>query len=195
MKSPCTQLLGAGLVGHANAVGAGLSPITRVVELLQGLAKQAESDGKKEEDMYESYVCWAKAVIDTKTQTNAEAQSRVDELEAYIADLDAGRIELTTERVDLEKEIKDRSQELEQMKVTREQEHEDYLQAKEEMLKGIEGLEDAIAVMMKATGGDTAASTVSGGFLQTEAGETHGFACSRVGRPKVGHGSEHGQEV
>merc|ERR1719356_270843 len=102
-----------------------LSPITRVVELLQGLAEQAEKDGKKEEDLYETYVCWAKTVIDTKTATNAAAQSRIDELETYISDLDAGRIELTTERVDLEKEIKTLMQDLEAMEAQRDKEHQD----------------------------------------------------------------------
>merc|ERR1719162_617741 len=99
-----------------------LSPISRVVELLNGLAETAEKEGKKEEDLYETYVCWAKTVIDTKTQTNAEATTKIDELNAYIADLEAGRIELTTERVDLEKEIKDLNQEVEAMKRNRDQE-------------------------------------------------------------------------
>merc|ERR1719238_542640 len=74
----------------AHGLRAPLSPITRVVELLDGLAKQAAKDGKKEEDLYETYVCWAKTVIDTKTATNEAARSRIDELETYISDLDAG---------------------------------------------------------------------------------------------------------
>merc|ERR1719174_1257414 len=41
--------------------------------------------------------------------------------------------------------------------------------------------------MMKATGGDTAASTVSGagGFLQTEQSETQGFAARVLGAQKL----------
>merc|ERR1719486_1700626 len=119
MKSPIALLLGATL---ANGLRAQPSPISRVVELLKGLAETAEKEGKKEEDLYESYVCWAKTVIDTKTATNGEAQTRVDELNAYIADLDSGRIELTTERVDLEKEIKNLNQELEALEAQRKQE-------------------------------------------------------------------------
>merc|ERR1719482_1034891 len=82
-----------------------LSPITRVVELLKGLADQAEKEGKKEEDLYETYVCWAKTVIDTKTSTNAAAETRIDELKAYIDDIDSGRIEFTDKRGTLEKEL------------------------------------------------------------------------------------------
>ena len=30
--------------------------------------KKIEEEGKAEEDLYETYVCWAKTVIDTKTK-------------------------------------------------------------------------------------------------------------------------------
>jgi len=153
MKSSFALLLGATLAGNADGLRAQLSPISRVVELLKGLAETAEKEGKKEEDLYETYVCWAKTVIDTKTATNGEAQARVDELNAYIADLDSGRVELTTERVDLEKEIKDLNQEIEAMQRQREQEKEDFDAAKLEMETTIEALAEAIDVMQAATGG------------------------------------------
>merc|ERR1740117_951458 len=119
---------------------------------MKGLAETAEKEGKKEEDLYESYVCWTKTVIDTKTASNGEAQARVDELNAYIADLDSGRIELTSERVDLEKEIKVLNQDIEGLEAQRKQENEDFLAAKDEMEATIEALGEAIEVMAAATG-------------------------------------------
>jgi len=169
MKSPFALLLGATLAGEANGLRAQLSPISRVVELLKGLADTAEKEGKKEEDLYETYVCWAKTVIDTKTATNGEAQARVDELNAYIADLDSGRVELTTERVDLEKEIKDLNQELEALEAQRKQEKEDFDAAKEEMELTIQALGEAIDVMESATGG-------GGKLLQVKTGFGEGFS-------------------
>jgi len=134
---------------------------------MKGLAETADKEGKKEEDLYESYVCWAKTVIDTKTSTNGEAQARVDELNAYIADLDSGRIELTTERVDLEKEIKNLFQELEEMLANRKQEKEDFDSAKEDLEASIAALDESIEVMATATGS---------GFVQTKTGLGDGFA-------------------
>jgi len=162
-------LLGATLAGSADGLRAQLSPISRVVELMKGLAETAEKEGKKEEDLYESYVCWAKTVIDTKTATNGEAQAKVDELEAYIADLDSGRVELTTERVDLEKEIKNLNQELEALEANRKQENEDYEAAKLEMETTITALGEAIEVMAEATGS-------GGALIQTKAGLGQGFS-------------------
>merc|ERR1719230_1798658 len=92
-------------LGMLAVPAAGLSPVTRVVELLKGLSKQVEKEGKVEEGLYEDFVCWGKSIINQKTDSNAAARSRIDELETYIADLDSGRIELTSERADLEKEI------------------------------------------------------------------------------------------
>merc|ERR1719284_1376524 len=105
-RVPVLCLLGlfAATQGFQRESGA-LSPVTRVVELLKALADQAEKEGKTEEGLYEDFVCWGKSVINQKTASNAAAASRIDELEAYIADLDSGRIELTSERADLEKEI------------------------------------------------------------------------------------------
>jgi hypothetical protein len=169
MKSPFALLLGATLAGNANGLRAQLSPISRVVELLKGLAETAEKEGKKEEDLYESYVCWAKTVIDTKTATNGEAQARVDELNAYIADLDSGRVELTTERVDLEKEISDLNQELESLEAQRKQENEDFEAAKLETQTAIDALDESIETMELAT-------TARGSLLQAKTGFGEGFA-------------------
>lgn len=125
--------------------------MTRVVELLQALAKQAEKDGKKEEDLYEDFVCWGQSIINQKTASNAAAEARINELETYIADLDAGRIELTSERADLEKEIADLMSDMETATALRKKEHADFLEAEDEMSKAIAALEDAIDTLQEAT--------------------------------------------
>jgi len=171
MKAALNGVLLAALCRPTHAASMKLSPITRVVEILQGLAKTADKEGKKEEDLFEGYVCWAKSVIDAKTASNADAKSKIDELENYIADLDSGRIELTTERVDLEKEIKTLITDMEAMTTQRHQENDDYEAAKAEMEAGIEGLGEAVDVMQSATGEHT-----EGTFLQAKVEVTEGFA-------------------
>jgi len=128
-----------------------LSPVTRVVELLRALAKQAEQDGKKEEDLYEDFVCWGQSVISQKTASNAAAESRINEMETYIADLAAGRIELTSERADLEKEIAELMSDMESATALRKKEHADFLEAEDEMSKAISALKDAIDTLEEAT--------------------------------------------
>lgn len=129
----------------------GLSPITRIVELLKELTTQVEKDHKTEEGLYETFVCWAQSMISQKTKSNSEAQSRVDMLQGYIADLDAGRIELTTERSDLTKQIENLNVDMEVASQVRDTEHTDFNLAKDEMQKGIDALTKAIDVLNTAT--------------------------------------------
>jgi len=105
MKVSSTLLVGLLCVGHVTADK--LNPISRVVELLQGLAKKVETDGKAEEELFEAYFCWAKTVIKSKTASNAAAKDRIESLEAYIDDIESGRIEFSSERTDLEAQIED----------------------------------------------------------------------------------------
>jgi hypothetical protein len=144
-------LCGCILTSQAAQVREVLSPVTRVVKLLQSLSKQIEEEGKKEEDMYESFVCWGKSVISQKTDSNAAAQTRIDALEQYISDLDSGKVELTSERQELEKEIEELTADLETAKALREKEKKDFEGAKDEMDMAIKALTSAVKVMKEAT--------------------------------------------
>jgi hypothetical protein len=144
--------LGATVLAHgSNVASTGTNPITRVVELLQGLAKKVESDGKAEEDMFESYQCWYKTVISTKKKTNSEAADRIKNLESYIADIDGGKIEFTNEREDLEKEAASLEAEIAKSTEIRNTEERDFLAAKDEMEAAIESLEEAVQVLQDGT--------------------------------------------
>jgi len=121
------------------------------VELLKGLSKQAEKEGKVEEGLYEDFVCWGKSIINQKTASNAAAESRIDELETYIADLDSGRIELTSERGDLEKDIATLMSDMESATAMRKKEKADFEEAEKEMNQAITALKSAIDTLDEAT--------------------------------------------
>jgi len=149
----CTQSLGLlvliSLAQPGNA--AALNPISRVVQLMEGLIKKTESDGKAEEDLFEAYVCWYKTVVSSKKASNAEAKDRIESLTAYIDDVKSGRVEFTSERKDLEAEIEKLNTEIETATDMRKKENEDFLAAKDEMEKAIAALEKAIEVLGDAT--------------------------------------------
>jgi len=131
--------------------GTSLSPVTRVVELLKGLADQTEKEGKVEEGLFEDYVCWGKSIVNQKTASNAAAEARIDELETYIADLDSGRIELTSERGDLEKDIAELMADMESATALRKKENSDFEDAESEMNQAISALKSAIDTLGSAT--------------------------------------------
>jgi len=124
-----------------------LNPVTRVVQLMEGLIKKVEKDGKTEEDLFESYVCWYKTVVSSKKASNAEAKDRIEALTAFIDDVKSGRVEFTSERKDLEAEIEKLSTEIETATDMRKKENEDFEAAKDEMDKAIAALELAVEVL------------------------------------------------
>merc|ERR1719359_1172900 len=110
-------------------------------------SKVVRQDGKVEEDLYNTYVCWAKTVIKTKAATNEAAKARIEELEAYIDDIKSGRIEFTSERADLEAAIKGLNEEIETAEDMRDKEKADFEAGKAEMEKAIAALEEAVEVL------------------------------------------------
>merc|ERR1719392_656385 len=146
------------------AAADGLNPITRVVQLMEGLSKKIEKDGKAEEDLFEKYVCWYKTVVSTKKASNAEAKDRIESLTAYIDDIKSGRVEFTSERKDLEAEIEKLNTEIETATDMRNKENEDFLAAKDEMEKAIAALEKAVEVLGDATADHKEGVLTSVGF-------------------------------
>jgi DNA repair exonuclease SbcCD ATPase subunit len=136
-------------VGWAAALQ--LNPITRVAELMEGLAKKVEIDGKAEQDLYDKFKCWCTKVLDSKATTIAANEARISELESYIDDLSSGRVELTGERVKLEEEIKGLEKTIAEETDMREKEHEDFLAAEDEMTKALAALNQSIEVLSEAT--------------------------------------------
>jgi len=129
------------------------SPVSKVVGLLESLAKKTEDDGKKDWDVYETYVCWAKAVIDQKTASNAAASSKIDELKTFTTDIEAGRIEFTSERGQLTKELGEINADIEEAQNLREKDHKEFLAAKDEMFKGIAALNESLDVLKETIDG------------------------------------------
>merc|ERR1719456_701953 len=128
-----------------------INPVTRVVELMEGLVKKIENDGKAEEDLFEKYVCWYKTVVSTKKATNAQAADRIESLTAYIDDVKSGRVEFTSERKDLEEEIAKLQGEIEESTAMRAKDKADFEAAKDEMEKAIAALEKAVEVLGSTT--------------------------------------------
>merc|ERR1719159_1347618 len=151
MARAASLLLSLALLAASPAPASAINPITRVVELMEGLVKKIESDGKAEEDLFEKYVCWYKTVVSTKKASNSAAADRIESLTAYIDDVKSGRVEFTSERKDLEEEIAKLQSDIEASTAMRAKENEDFLAAKDEMEKAIAALEKAVEVLGSTT--------------------------------------------
>lgn len=134
-------------------VALAINPISRVAQLLEGLSKQIETDGKAEEKLFKAYTCWYKQTTAEKTASNTEANARIEELTTFIDDVKNGRIEFTTDRVEREKELAAINAQIEKATAMRKQEKADFEAAKEELNKGITALQGAVDTMTAGTEG------------------------------------------
>jgi hypothetical protein len=134
---------------------AALNPIQRVAQLLEGLTSKLEADGKAEEKLYNKFKCWYETTKNMKTQSNAEASSRIETLNAYIDDIAAGRIEFTTERQDRERDLAELNAAIEKATALRAQEKADFEAAEKEMQTAITALTSAKNVLAAGTEGST----------------------------------------
>jgi len=98
----------------AAALKEGVSPVAKVVELLQAMEVKLEAEGAKEAKLYDKYVQWSLKEKSDTMATIKESKQTVSDCAAYISDQEAFREKLGAETdeviaeiAQLEKELKD----------------------------------------------------------------------------------------
>merc|ERR1719387_48070 len=139
---------------------AGANPIRKVVTMLQMMIKKVEAEGKKEEELFEKFMCYCKNGIATLEKTIGDAEAKIPQLESSIKQAEEMKAQL-------EEEIKSHQADREaakaaMAKATAQREKEAAAFAKEhaESLANIDAAKKATAAIEKG---------MSGGFLQTSA--------------------------
>jgi len=74
----------ANAVGVAEAALAGANPVRKVVTLLQNMEKKVVAEGKKQDELFEKFMCYCKSSGDGLAKGVAEAKLRIPELESGI---------------------------------------------------------------------------------------------------------------
>jgi len=168
-----------------SAMETSLSPITRVVGLMKDLSAQVEKDGKMEEDDYESWMCWGKKTIKTKTESNAAGADRVIYLQQFIEDAMAAA---GNERKNaLSKQINGLLKDAEDATSMREKENSEYLAAYKEMTQAITALGSAIKTLTDAT-----SAHKQGSLLAVKSSLSHGMAALQEQQLNMRHAAELG---
>jgi len=137
---------------------AAVNPIRKVVTMLQTLKSKVESEGEKERELHEKYMCYCKGAGDTLGKGIADAQTRAPELTAAI---EAGNGQMAQLKEDLKNHQNDRAAAKTAMAEAtglREKENAAFKTVESETSTNIAGISKAIAAIEKGAGG---------AFLQT----------------------------
>jgi len=130
-----------------------VSPIKRVVGLLQKMRSELDAEAKNEAEMYDKMVCWCETNEKEKTKAIETAEVKSTDLEAEIGSRSGNHGKLSTEIVAMKKQIEADTQALDQATAIREKEAATFRDEEKEMVQSITNLKNAVMVLEKHQGG------------------------------------------
>ncbi|CAK9106073.1 unnamed protein product [Durusdinium trenchii] len=97
-------------------------PVTKVLNLLQGMKKQLETEAEEESELMEKFNCWCKENGEGKATSVEAAEAKIKEMEAKVEELTASSSRLEVESKNLEKDMEKKEVSLEEVIALRKKE-------------------------------------------------------------------------
>merc|ERR1719353_285292 len=126
-----------------------VSPVAKVIELLDELMGKVKGDLAAEETMMEEYSTWCDKESNEKTDAITSHKRTIGDLEAEIADATARISELSTEVEELAGKISGAESELAEATKLREEEKASFSASETELVDTVDGLERALVVLKR----------------------------------------------
>merc|ERR1719271_1951172 len=126
-----------------------VSPVAKVIELLDELTGKVKGDLAAEETMMEEYSAWCDSESNEKTDAITSHKRTIGDLEAEIADATARISELGTEVEELAGKISGAESELSEATKLREEEKAAFAASESELVDTVDSLERALVVLKR----------------------------------------------
>jgi hypothetical protein len=137
----------AGLLRVEAAAIKRVSPMAKVVELLNNLQTQCQEEGSEEAATYDTFACFCKDTTESKVTSIKTYEDNIQADSADEAQLSASVDQLKAEVAKLNTDIDTMEMELKKATELREQEHADYVVAYADATKAVDSLERAITAI------------------------------------------------
>merc|ERR1719160_1378909 len=144
-------------VAPAAAEQADVTPIQKVIEMMDGMLAKGKQEKHEEEVEFAKFHEWCNQVREEKTNSIAEATAQIEELAAAIDKAESDAEVLTEEVAELEKETAQLQSEADSATAQREKENADYKAAHKDLSESVDAIARAIQVL-KQREGDVAQS-------------------------------------
>jgi len=132
-----------------SAISAEMSPIRKVITLIQEMKDQVEKEATEDLTAYDKYMCWCQTNEKEKGAAIEEAQSRIEELTSFLEEAAAKEGELKTKIAGLESDIAADKDALATATANRQKEEEAFIEAEADMKETRGLLQEAIGVLSK----------------------------------------------
>merc|ERR1719428_719961 len=133
------------VVALAAASAADVSPVEKVINLLEELKTEVEEEGKSEAKTYDEFACFCKDTTKEKSDAIKTDQDNIEEYAAAMRENTEMANEKAREIAELEDEIGTLTKEIEKMTAMREAEKTSYEATAADLGKGVSSLEGAIS--------------------------------------------------
>merc|ERR1719217_603171 len=138
-----------------------MNPIRRVVSLLQNMAKKIEEEGKREQELYDKFMCYCQNSGDALGSSIAENDAAVPAIRSDIEEAEAKVVTTKQELKDHQTGRDDAKAAMAKATAIREKEHAQYLKESGSLKANVGALNKAIPAIEQGMSGS--------GFLQTSA--------------------------
>jgi len=162
-------------------------PVTKVVILLEDMAKQLEVDAKKDEDVYDKMVCWCTETQKAKQKAIDEGGARIESLSAEIEQGVALSARLQPEIESLKKEEEKNKQALEQASAIRKKQSGEFESESGDLKDSIAAVRKAVNLLNKKDAGATSFLQVASKASQVKSALRQVFSMRhRLAEPQLG---------
>merc|ERR1719301_433619 len=128
------------------------NPIRRIVNILQDMQKEIETEGEKEEEAFNKFMCYCDGNADGMKASADEGAQRASELSSKVEALKAEKTQLDQELAEHQSSREAAKQDAKKAANIRAKEQAEYEAASADMSHNIEAMKGAIAALEKGMG-------------------------------------------
>merc|ERR1719217_1896753 len=143
-----------------------VTPVEKVINLLEKLQTEAEDEGVKEATEYDKFACWCKAQADAKILNIATAEASIEKAAAKIKKLQGEIAEASGDLSDGNTRVGEIQEEMEKEQDIRDKAHHEYTIKHADVAEACRGVEEAIEQIEAGSSGQR------GLFVQLSSGST-----------------------
>jgi len=148
----CLCLLSVGLA-EANTADTSANPIRKVVTLLQEMQKELEATGKKEQELYDKFMCYCETTAADLAKASEESDAQMKDLSATLEEDKSEKTQLDAELAEHKSDRDGAKADLAKATAIRGKEASEYAELKKDSEANIAALGGSIPAIEKGMGG------------------------------------------
>jgi len=139
------------------------NPIRKVVNMLQGMHKKVEAEGKRDQELFDKYMCYCKSGAGSLAQSISEAENKIPQVESSLKEAQEQEVQAKSDLKTAQEARREAEKAIAEATKIREKEAAAYAKESSEQTTNIAAMGKAITALEKGAKGE---------FLQTQAAST-----------------------